>query len=328
MEKTDFLCSLMTAVLVALLTPARTCDPNLQPVIGILVQDLNETDLYPNTNYLAASYVKFVEMFGGRAVPIFPDRDESYYQFLATKLNGVLLPGGDVDLYTGSYRQMSEFFYDYSVNLADTKHQNFPILGICLGFEMLSTLAANGKNVMSHTDSSNQLSTIELTKYGKEESLIFNAAPDWLLDGAETAQVAPNFHSFSLLKSTYDSNEEIQKIFNVVSYSYDRNNVKFVSIMESKKYPLLGVQHHPEKNLFEWATASNYAHSFLGYSYSQYFGDYFVQMARTSCQKFDSEEQLSPYLIYNYPVTYTQGQFKDKHFTQCYLFDQTEDDCF
>ena len=89
------------------------------------------------------------------------------------------------------------------------------------------------------------------------------------------------------------------------------------------RYPMIGVQHHPEKNLFEWATASNYAHSFLGYSYSQYFGDYFVQMARTSCQKFDSEEQLSPYLIYNYPVTYTQGQFKDKRFTQCYLFNQT-----
>ena len=82
---------------------------------------------------------------------------------------------------------------------------------------------------------------------------------------------------------------------------------------------MIGVQHHPEKNLFEWAIFAESAHTLMGCSYSQYIGDYFLQMARTGCQKFDSEDQLRPYLIYNYPVNYTQGTFA---FTQIYFFHQ------
>ena len=87
---------------------------------------------------------------------------------------------------------------------------------------------------------------------------------------------------------------------------------------------MLAVQHHPEKNLFEWAPESNFAHNFLGSSYSQYFGDYFMQLARTSCQRFESEDELDKYLIYNFPVTYSQNMFKDKHFTQMYIFEDGE----
>ena len=115
---------------------------------------------------------------------------------------------------------------------------------------------------------------------------------------------------------------------NFPSLKVGRNLLKHKStcVINFHRYPLLALQHHPEKNLFEWAPGSNFDHSFLGSSYSQYIGDYFLQMARTSCQRFDSEDQLTPYLIYNYPVTYTQGQFDDKHFTQMYLFDQSTDD--
>ena len=62
------------------LTPGQACDPNMQPVIGILAQNLSETDQYPKANYIAASYVKFIEMFGGRVVPIFPNKDDDYYE--------------------------------------------------------------------------------------------------------------------------------------------------------------------------------------------------------------------------------------------------------
>ena len=88
------------------------------------------------------------------------------------------------------------------------------------------------------------------------------------------------------------------------------------------RYPFLAVQHHPEKNLFEWDSGLNLAHNFLGSAYSQFIGDYFVQLCRTSCQRFDSEDQLDQFLIYNYPVTYSQNLFDNKHFTEMYLFPQ------
>ena len=113
-------------------TQALACDPNLQPIIGIPAQPLNQPD-YPPTNFIAASYVKFVEMFGGRVVPVLPNQNDSYYKFLAARLNGVIFPGGESSIYSGVYHDLTKFFYNYSINLADRKNEKFPVLGICLG---------------------------------------------------------------------------------------------------------------------------------------------------------------------------------------------------
>ena len=39
-----------------------------------------------------------------------------------------------------------------------------------------------------------------------------------------------------------------------LSYNFDSNKLKYISTIEAKKYPFVGVQFHPEKNIFEWAT--------------------------------------------------------------------------
>ena len=58
-----------------------TCPGNPEPVIGILTEPTYE-DSYPNSNFIAASYVKLMEMFGGRVVPVFPNQTDHYYQGL------------------------------------------------------------------------------------------------------------------------------------------------------------------------------------------------------------------------------------------------------
>ena len=72
-------------------------------------------------------------------------------QTLQTQLSGVLFPGGEVDLYTAPYHRMATRFYKYSINLADTQQQKFPILGICLGkkdvFWLSSGLGDNSSQV-------------------------------------------------------------------------------------------------------------------------------------------------------------------------------------
>lgn len=308
-------------ILASLIPVCLACQGNPQPVIGILTEPTYE-DAYPDSNFIAASYVKLVEMFGGRVVPIFPNQTDTYYQFLAKRLNGVIYPGGGVNLYASQYHRMAKIFYDYSLNLMDTKQEKFPILGVCLGFEELATLAANGTSVVLPCDSENHLNTQELTEYGREQSDVFSYAPSWLLMAMEDAALAPNFHKYGLLESTFGTNSDLQNIFKVVSYSWDRDNQKYVAIMESDRYPLLALQHHPEKNLFEWGKTLNLAHHFWGAAYSQFLGDYYIQTSRSSCQRFDSEDQLVPFLIYNYPVTYSQYLFEHKQYTQMYIFSE------
>ncbi|XP_066952439.1 gamma-glutamyl hydrolase A-like isoform X4 [Macrobrachium rosenbergii] len=76
-------------------------DYNLRPIIGVLAQKAPESLLghlkdKNYTSYIAASYVKFIEGSGGRVVPIFTNQDDSYYENIASSVNGILFPGGGV----------------------------------------------------------------------------------------------------------------------------------------------------------------------------------------------------------------------------------------
>ena len=99
----------------------------------VFVQDLNEDGYPPSSNYIASSYVKFVEMFAAQVVPILPNRPQDYYDYLLPRLNGVVLPGGSVSLYSGSYHTFAQKAFDYSEKVFNESGEIFPILGICLG---------------------------------------------------------------------------------------------------------------------------------------------------------------------------------------------------
>ena len=83
--------------------------------------------------YIAASYIKFVEAAGGRAVPIHYSADEATLTSLAKSVNGILLPGGAVSLSNSSvYYQAGQTLYNAAVKFNDAG-EHFPIWGTCLG---------------------------------------------------------------------------------------------------------------------------------------------------------------------------------------------------
>ena len=53
-------------------------------------------------SYIAASYVKFVEMAGARAVPVLLDQSDEYYMRVFQGTNGMLVPGGGADVHNSS----------------------------------------------------------------------------------------------------------------------------------------------------------------------------------------------------------------------------------
>jgi len=76
--------------------------PNQRPIIGIYTQ-VNEDDPPRGDSddifqtFISASYIKFIEMSGAQVVPIFAYSNQSEIAALLPKLNGVLIPGGDLD---------------------------------------------------------------------------------------------------------------------------------------------------------------------------------------------------------------------------------------
>jgi gamma-glutamyl-gamma-aminobutyrate hydrolase PuuD len=66
--------------------------PPQNPVIGIYTQTLSNTST-DKSSYIAASYVKWIEMSGAQVVPIYSFADTAEVLALLGKINGVVFPG-------------------------------------------------------------------------------------------------------------------------------------------------------------------------------------------------------------------------------------------
>lgn len=110
----------------------------------------------------------------------------------------------------------------------------------------------------------------------------------------------------------------LDKYWNSITVNEDINNLTFISTIEAKRHPFVGVQFHPEKNAFEWE--KNDPHSSSAILSARYFFDWFISECRKNKHVYNITT-LKNDLIYNYPSTYV-GKFKSATFEQVYFFDE------
>ncbi|EMP25394.1 Gamma-glutamyl hydrolase [Chelonia mydas] len=104
---------LCASALASVVSGSRRGGSNERPIIGILAQECDFTSFSRfGSSYIAASYVKFLESAGARVVPIRLNRSEEEYDKIFQSINGVLFPGGGVDLKTSEYSRIARIFYN------------------------------------------------------------------------------------------------------------------------------------------------------------------------------------------------------------------------
>uniref|UniRef100_A0A182Q613 folate gamma-glutamyl hydrolase n=1 Tax=Anopheles farauti TaxID=69004 RepID=A0A182Q613_9DIPT len=294
---------------------------NEQPVIGILSQELSYlmTQNYGDDgydSYIAASYVKFVEGAGARVVPIWINQPADYYENIMTNLNGVLLPGGATWFnQSNGYADAGRHIYDIAVRYNENGDY-FPVWGTCLGFELLTYLAANGTEHRAHCSSSSQALPLSF-KDDFRKSRLFAGAPNDVIDILNNEPVTANFHQFCVTEANLTV-LGLDEDWRVMSVDRDWNGMEFISTIEHKTYPFYGIQFHPEKNIYEWIQNKNISHTGNAIRAAHYFADFFLQEARKSDHQFPSEAVLEKHVIYNYQPIFTG--LKRSSFEQCYMF--------
>ena len=291
---------------------------NNRPIIGVMMQSTKGMGFHSTKpNYIAASYVKYLESSGARVVPIWNDLTETETEEIFNSINGVLFPGGDVDLVSSGYAKVGKMILDLAKKSFDKTPQDyFPVWGICLGHEILSGYVTGGTEILSHTNSENITLTLDFQEGYKQSEIFRDISPE-LEQFLSTVPITANFHHWSVTVKSFNQNKKMKDFFNVLSTSVDRNGTEFVSTMEGKHYPFFSTQWHPEKNSFEWNPVRNMSHIAKAIETTQYMSNLFVNKARLSQHKFESTEKEEAALIYHYNPLYT-GKYSI--FEQVYLF--------
>jgi len=159
---------------------------------------------------------------------------------------------------------------------------------------------------------------LNFTENAKTSKLYGNADPKILSILADPkTPVTMNNHVDGVEPSTYSSNSKLSSFFNVLSTNVDRKGREFVSGWESKKYPIYGIQWHPEKNPFEWNLQESLPHSPEAVMVAQYMSNFFVSESRKNNHHFKNIAQETAALIYNYSPVFTNTDFE-----QCYFWSQ------
>ncbi|XP_048364285.1 gamma-glutamyl hydrolase [Sphaerodactylus townsendi] len=301
---------------ISLLLRSRRVDGgNDRPILGILAQETDfESFQKFGSSYIAASYVKFIESAGARVVPIRLNRSDEEYNKIFYSINGILYPGGGVDLKTSEFSRVAKIFYRKALE-ANERGDYFPVWGTCLGHQLLSYLTC-GENLLTWTNTDNFAFPLNFTKDAKGTKM-FADFPDDLLQEMASDPVTSNFHFWSLSVQNFTNNEKLRSFYKVLTTNV-HGNIEFISTMEAYAYPVYGVQWHPEKNPFEWNNRTGIPHSRSAMRVTYYIADFLVNEAQKSNHQFSSKKEEAEALIYNFNPVFT-GRFSS--FDQAYFFD-------
>ncbi|KAJ9562793.1 hypothetical protein OSB04_007953 [Centaurea solstitialis] len=301
----EFTFAKSTASVAGLTSTCPALDPrlNYRPVIGILSHPgdgasgrlSNATD----ASYIAASYVKFVESAGARVIPLIYNEPPEVLQTKLNLVNGVIFTGGWAK--TGLYFDVVEGIFNQVLKKNDAGH-HFPLLALCLGFELVMMAVSKNNEILESFSASNQASTLQFVKDLNIEGTLFQRFAPELLAKLSTECLVMQNHKFGISPETLQGNKELGSFFKILTTSTDENNKVYVSTVQSESYPVTALQWHPEKNAFEWGL-SMIPHSDDAIQVTQSVANSFISEARKSFNRPPAKEVLDN-LIYNYPPTY------------------------
>ncbi|CAN7938101.1 unnamed protein product [Ixodes hexagonus] len=205
-----------------------------RPIIGILAQRYyGGGNFSANATYIAASYVKFVELAGARAVPVFIDEPDAYYVKLFNSVNGILFPGGSANLTISGYSRAGSILYKLAVQ-ANDNGTHFPLWGTCLGFELLTVLTS-GKSVLQACSAHDLAASLNMSADFRR-SRLYDGLPKKLEKAVRTTPITYNAHSWCLTPENFSA-FGLNSFYKALSTNRDQNGIVFISSMEGKLVP-------------------------------------------------------------------------------------------
>nr|XP_014089360.1 gamma-glutamyl hydrolase [Bactrocera oleae]XP_036222130.1 gamma-glutamyl hydrolase [Bactrocera oleae]XP_036222135.1 gamma-glutamyl hydrolase [Bactrocera oleae] len=273
-----------------------------KPLIGLLCIDRKDGMSQDVCSYIDDKNVKYLEDAGAGVVPIWINRTTDYYEYILSKVNGVLLPGGAVYVNTHDPARLDLTNYCVSASLiiiriAEKMHKKgvkLPIWGTCLGFQLLVLYTTNmadtpfGTDVRDKCEFMNCFLAVEFLPDFRD-SRLFAELPVEVESIMKNKPFGHHRHKYCVSLKTAKS---FNDVWHILAKNEDTKGLEFASIIEHRRYSFFGTQFHPESECSPKCS-----------KVKEYLSRFFVDQCRSCGNRFESDEEARRHLIQNFPTT-------------------------
>jgi gamma-glutamyl hydrolase len=191
-------------------------------------------------SHIMKPYVDWFEERGVRVVPIPYETDK--HEFYFNNVNGILIPGGETTFIVKNptfINTIARFF-----ELSFKKDEYFPIWGTCFGYEMLLFIIGGFSRLKTYP--AQGYYPLHITPEG-HVSRLFTSFSLRYLHYLENEKSCSNNHDYGISPADFMINTKLRNFYNIIATSIDDRGKEYVAAIEGKKYPVYGVQWHPER---------------------------------------------------------------------------------
>jgi gamma-glutamyl hydrolase len=211
-----------------------------QPLcIGIITIPHLKKVKYGQT-HIMKPYVDWFEERGVRVIPI--PYDTTQHEMYFNMVNGLFIPGGETTFIVKNKTFVDTVKTFFELSLAEDEY--FPIWGTCFGFELLIFLIG-GFYKLKHYPARG-FYPLHITPAGYT-SRMFRSFSQHYLHYLEHHKSCNNNHEYGISPTDFNNNDHLRRFYNILATSTDNNGKEYVAAIESKYYPVYGVQWHPER---------------------------------------------------------------------------------
>jgi len=293
-----------------------------RPVVGVLTQPYVDG----KGEYIAASYVKFLESAGLRVIPIRYTWSDEELGRAFRGISGLLFAGGDADIRPGSkYYLAAAKLYKWAMQ-SNARGEDFPIFGTCLGWELLSVLAAGGNYSVLADDfeDAGRAAPIKFT-VAPADTRMFKALDFSVARALQASPIAYFSHHMGVTPRAFEGDDALKAAFRVVAVAQDANGKEFVAAAEGRAAPVFAVQFHPEKAAYEWYSHALIPHGSEAVAVTAAVAGAFGNAVRASKRRarfMEGEREAFTRDVHAGKVKY----LGDAYFSEVYLFGAEEEE--
>jgi len=283
-----------------------------KPIIGMygLVEPINDYQNYTK-EAIDGAFVRWFESSGAEIVVIHIWYTEEEITNLLKQINGVVFSAGfrrplKLD---ESWELKARFIFEFA------KNNSIPIWGTCLGMQMITVFMSEDKyeNIFDKYNNIG-LESVELTNKA-DNSNILSLFKKNDIKNIEIMPTTYHIHQRGVSPEKFNKNKILNKNYEIIAYGYDKDNKKFVNIIESKKglsHIIYGTQFHAEKNPYERRKKYNEENTMDSLIRSQLLAMKFVEETRKNSNKFKSVEEKNKFTFINTYQKLKYGYYNNK----------------